>query len=66
MLGKLPDRNQRELFRTHLADLINPKHELALLADKIGRNIEKKFFAIFFLPLFSEKFLLLRRLKFSF
>ena len=35
MLGKLPNRNQRELFRTRLADLINPKHELALLADKI-------------------------------
>jgi len=35
MLGKLPDRNQREIFRTRLEDLINPQHELALLADKI-------------------------------
>ena len=35
MLGKLADRNQCEIFRTRLADLINPQHELALLADKI-------------------------------
>jgi len=33
--------------------------------EKIHGNIEKKN-AIFFPPLFSEKFLLLRRLKFSF
>jgi hypothetical protein len=35
MLGKLPVDDHRELFRTRLADLINPEHELALLADKI-------------------------------
>jgi hypothetical protein len=29
MLGKLP-KNDRELFRTRLEDLINPNHELAL------------------------------------
>jgi len=35
MIGKLPDSNQRELFRTRLEDLINPQHELALLAKAI-------------------------------
>ena len=35
MLGKLPDRNQRELFRPMLVDMIDKNHELALLADKI-------------------------------
>ena len=34
MLGKLQE-NQREPFRTRLEDLINPNHELALLANKI-------------------------------
>jgi len=34
MLGKLPE-NQRELFRTRLEDLINPNHELAMLAKTI-------------------------------
>jgi hypothetical protein len=34
MLGKLP-KNERELFRTRLEDLINPNHELALLAKTI-------------------------------
>jgi hypothetical protein len=31
MLGKLPE-NHRELFRTCLEDLIDHKHELALLS----------------------------------
>ena len=34
MLGKLQE-NQRELFRTRLEDLINPEHELAMLAKTI-------------------------------
>ena len=34
MLGKL-QQNQPELFRTRLEDLIDPRHELALLAKKI-------------------------------
>jgi IS5 family transposase len=33
MTGKLPKDDHRELFRTRLADLINPQHELALLAN---------------------------------
>ena len=35
MLGKLVDKNQREIFRTRLEELINPHHELALLANAI-------------------------------
>ena len=35
MVGKLPDTNQRELFRPMLVDLIDPQHELVLLADAI-------------------------------
>ena len=43
MLGKLHE-NHRELFRTRLEDLINPNHELALLANKIDWNyFEKEF-----------------------
>ena len=34
MLGKLQEK-QRELFRTRLEDLINPNHELALLAKRV-------------------------------
>jgi hypothetical protein len=34
MLGKLPE-NHRELFRTRLEDLIDHKHELALLSKTI-------------------------------
>ena len=29
MSGKLQDRNQREIFRTRLEDLIDPHHSLA-------------------------------------
>lgn len=35
MLGKLPTNRDRELFRTRLEDLIDPQHELVLLAEKI-------------------------------
>jgi IS5 family transposase len=35
MLGKLPDKNQRELFRPMLADMIDPTHEMVLLANTI-------------------------------
>ena len=44
MLGKLPDKDQRELFRTRLEDLINPNHELVLLATAIDwQYFEKEF-----------------------
>ncbi|MDR3366969.1 MAG: hypothetical protein LBO71_08405 [Prevotellaceae bacterium] len=51
MLGKLPLDDHRELFRTRLADLINPKHELALLADKVSWN----YFEDSFKNLYSAK-----------
>jgi len=49
MLGKLPDRNQRELFRPMLTDLIDKKHELVLLADAI----DWQYFENEFAPLYS-------------
>jgi predicted AAA+ superfamily ATPase len=43
MIGKL-QANERELFRTRLGDLINPNHELALLANTIDwKYFEKAF-----------------------
>jgi IS5 family transposase len=50
MVGKLPDKNQRELFRPMLADLINPHHELVLLADAI----DWQYFEKEFTPLYSS------------
>ena len=49
MVGKLQE-NQRELFRTRLEDLINPNHELALLAKKI----DWQYFEDEFTPYYSE------------
>jgi len=50
MIGKLQE-NQRELFRTRLEDLINPRHELALLA----KAIEWQYFEKEFKPFYSDK-----------
>ena len=47
MLGKLQE-NERELFRTRLEDLINPNHELALLAKKIDWQYFEKEFAPYY------------------
>ena len=49
-MGKL-QKNQRELFRTRLEDLINPNHELALLANKIDWT----YFENEFKPYYSNK-----------
>jgi IS5 family transposase len=51
MTGKLPCPNQRELFRPLLTDLIDPQHELCLLAD----TIDWKYFENEFGKLFSTK-----------
>ena len=51
MLGKLPDRNQREIFRTRLEDLIDPHHSLALLANAI----DWKYFEDEFKPYYSDR-----------
>jgi IS5 family transposase len=45
MLGTLPDRTQRELFKPLLRDIIDPAHELALLADAIDWNYFEEEFA---------------------
>jgi IS5 family transposase len=50
MLGKL-EKNERELFCTRLDDLINPNHELALLA----KTIDWQYFEDEFKPYYSEK-----------
>jgi IS5 family transposase len=44
MKGTLPDPSQIELYRPMLRDMIDPKHELALLADRIDWDyFEKEF-----------------------
>ena len=50
MLGKLQE-NHRELFRTRLEDLINPRHELALLA----KTIDWQYFENAFKSFYSDK-----------
>jgi hypothetical protein len=32
MVGRLPDQRQKEMFRPLLQEMIDPKHELAMLA----------------------------------
>lgn len=51
MLGKLPEKGQRDLFRPMLKDFIDMKHELAVLADKIDWSYFEKEFA----PLYSDR-----------
>ncbi|MDR2119377.1 MAG: transposase [Tannerella sp.] len=51
MSGKLPVDDPRELFRTRLADLINPEHEFALSTNEIDRN----YFEDEFKNLYSDK-----------
>jgi len=44
MKGTLPDQTQRELFHPLLRDMIDTKHELALLSDRINWDyFEKEF-----------------------
>jgi len=50
MKGTLPDRTQRELFRPMLRDIIDPNHELSLLADRIDWDYFEKEFS----PLYSN------------
>jgi IS5 family transposase len=51
MIGKLPEKGQRDLFRPMLKDFIDSKHELVLLADKIDWEYFEKEFS----PLYSER-----------
>ena len=48
MVGKLPDTNQKELFRPMLVDMINQTHSLALLADTIDwQYFEREFHSLY-------------------
>jgi len=48
MKGTLPDQTQRELYRPMLCDMIDPKHELALLTDRINWDyFEKEFSSLY-------------------
>ena len=51
MLGKLPEKGQRDLFRPMLEDFINMNHELVLLAQTIDWSYFEKEFSQYY----SEK-----------
>ena len=51
MLGKLPEKGQRDLFRPMLKSFIDMGHELVLLADKI----DWWYFEEEFTPLYSQR-----------
>ena len=51
IIGKLPEKGQRDLFCPMLKDFIDSKHELVLLANKIDWEYFEKEFS----PLYSEK-----------
>ncbi|NPA43651.1 MAG: transposase [Chlorobi bacterium] len=50
MLGKPSGPGQREFLNVLLKDIVNPHHELALLADKIDWGYFKKEFSKFYSP----------------
>jgi len=50
MKGELPNQSQRDLFRPLLREMIDQKHELALLAD----SVDWKYFEEEFSPLYSN------------
>ena len=48
MVGKLPDVNQRALFRPMLADMIDPNHSMVLLSKTIDwQYFEKEFTSLY-------------------
>jgi IS5 family transposase len=51
MIGKLPQKGQRDLFRPLLEDFINLNHELVLLATMIDWDYFEKEFSVYY----SEK-----------
>ncbi|MDD4527213.1 MAG: IS5 family transposase [Candidatus Margulisbacteria bacterium] len=48
MIGKLPEKGQRELFRPMLEDFIDMKHELALLSKKIDWSYFEREFSVYY------------------
>jgi len=51
MIGKSPNRNERDLFRPLLSDFIDMRHELVLLSERIDWSYFEKEFA----PLYSKR-----------
>ena len=49
MIGKLPNRNQSDLFKPLLIDFIEMRHELVLLANKIDWNHLEKELSVYFI-----------------
>jgi len=45
MKGKLPSQNQRNLFRPILKEIVNPRHELIILAHRIDWQMFEKDFS---------------------
>ncbi|MDR0496944.1 MAG: IS5 family transposase [Treponema sp.] len=50
MKGTLPDQTQRDLFHPLLRDMVDPKHELSLLADRIDWDCFEREFS----PLYAN------------
>lgn len=48
MKGKSPNAAQSHLFQTNLSDIINPRHDLCLLAEKIDWQAFEAEFASFY------------------
>jgi len=48
MIGKLPNRNQSDLFKPLLIDFIDMRHELVLLANKIDWNHLEKELSVYY------------------
>lgn len=48
MIGKLPKKEQRDLFRPLLKDFIDMRHELVVLTDKIDWSYFEKGFTTLF------------------
>jgi len=51
MIGKSPNRNERDMFRPLLSDFIDMKHELVLLSERIDWS----YFETEFVPLHSKR-----------
>ena len=48
MKGKLPDQRQGNLFRPILKEIVNPKHELVILAQRIDWNEFEQHFSVLY------------------
>ena len=46
MKGKLPSQDQKNLFRPILKEIVNPKHELVILANKMDWKYYENCFGV--------------------